>query len=174
MAKAEAQGLEALSATERAEVLSILRRMEASAGAPLSDLAKERLRSDAQKRFYQELHPELSSILRRPNGYAYDVHHNIPMEFAHKFPLRDINAAENLAAAAKPVHVSLGRVWTRLRVLLKDPDARIVEEVERLVRKHYGRWFNKVYDNSKVSNEALEAAERAALEELEVLLRAQQ
>jgi hypothetical protein len=96
------------------------------------------------------------------------------MEFAHKFPLRDINAAENLAAAAQPVHVSLGRVWTRLRKILNDPDARTVEEVERLVQKHYGRWFNKVYDNSRNSNEALEAAERAALEELEVLLRAQQ
>src|SRR5690606_28624852 len=81
MAKAEAQGLDALSATERAEILSILRRMEASAGAPLSKLAKDRLRSDAQKRFYRELHPELSSILRRPNGHAYDVHHCIPMEF---------------------------------------------------------------------------------------------
>jgi hypothetical protein len=43
IAKAEAQGLEALSATERAEVLSILRRMEASAVAPLEDAAKDRL-----------------------------------------------------------------------------------------------------------------------------------
>jgi hypothetical protein len=172
MAKAETQGLEALSATERAEVLSILRRMEASAVAPLEDAAKDRLRRDAQARFYQELHPDLSAILRGPNGHAYDIHHCIPMEFAHKFPLRDINAAENLAAAAKPVHASLGRVWTRLRKLLSDPDARTVEEVERLVRKHYGRWFNKAYDYSKGADEALEAAERAALEELEVLLRA--
>jgi hypothetical protein len=173
MAKAEAQGLEALSATERAEVLSILRRMEASAGVPLEDAAKDSLRRDAQMRFYQELHPELSAILKGHKGRAYDIHHCIPMEFAHKFPLRDINAAENLAAAAQSVHVSISRVWTRLRKLLRDPDARTVEEVERLVRKHYGRWFNKVYDNSKVSNEALEAAERAVLEELEVLLRTQ-
>ena len=172
IAKAEAEGLEALNASERAEVLSVLRRMEASVVAPLEDAAKDRLRRDAQARFYQEFHPDLSSILRGRNGNAYDIHHCIPMEFAHKFPLRDINAAENLAAAAKPVHVSLGRVWTRLRKLSGDPDARTVGEVEHLVRKHYGRWFNKAYDYSKRSDEALEAAERAALEELEVLLRA--
>jgi hypothetical protein len=38
-----------------------------------------------------------------------------------------------------------------------------------MTRRHYERWFSKVY---KTSDEALEAAERAALEELEVLLRA--
>jgi len=53
MAKAEAQGMEALSATERAEVLSILRRMEASAGVPLEKAAKASLRRDAQERFYR-------------------------------------------------------------------------------------------------------------------------
>ena len=111
------------------------------------------------------------AILRESNGYAYDIHHCIPMEFAHKFPLRDINSAENLAAAAKPVHEGVGRVWTRLRKMPGEPDARVVEDVERLVRRHFGRWFNKVYDQSGNSHEALAAAERAALEELEVLLR---
>ena len=171
IAKVETQGLEALSTTERAELQSLFGRMEGLTKVPLDVGAKTRLRRDAQTRFYEEFHPELSTILRESNGHWYDVHHCIPMEFAHKFPLRDINSAENLAAAAKPVHESVGRVWTRLRKLSPEPDAKVVDEVDRLVRRHFGRWFNKVYNPARASDEALAAAERAALEEVEVLLR---
>jgi len=171
MAKVETQGLEALTATERAELQSLFGRMEGLTTAPLERGAKDRLRRDAQTRFYEEFHPKLSSLLRESNGHAYDIHHCIPLELAHKFPLRDINSAENLAAAAKPVHEGVGRVWARLRKMSDEPDARVVEEVERLVRRHFGRWFNRAYDYAGNSDEALAAAERAALEELEVLLR---
>ena len=60
MAKVETQGLEALTATERAELQSLFSRMEGWATAPLEGGAKARLRRDAQARFYEQVHPELS------------------------------------------------------------------------------------------------------------------
>jgi hypothetical protein len=171
MAKAETQGLKALTGAERTELQSLLERLEGIASAPLEEKAKGRLRLDAQVRFYEEIHPELAALLKEANGHAYDVHHCIPLEFAHKFPLRDVNSAADLVAAGKPVHESIGRIWTRLRSMSRDPDAKTVVEVERLVRKHFGRWFNQVYSQARRADEALSSAERAALEELELLLR---
>jgi hypothetical protein len=77
----------------------------------------------------------------------------------------------NLVAAGKPVHENVGRVWARLSNRVSEPDASTVEAVERLVRKHFEGWFNTRYDRTKRFDEALVAAERAALEELERLLR---
>jgi hypothetical protein len=147
--------------------------LERLASTPLKEIpgAKGRLRDDANAYFYEKLYPGLSKILRDSKGSLYDVHHCIPLEYAHLFPLRDINAISNLAAAARPVHVKINRVWGFLKKARGEPTVAEVEEVERVVRKHFGRWFNKVYDGSESAAKELAAAESAAMGELSVLLR---
>jgi hypothetical protein len=172
MAKAESQGFEALTAAERSELRAMFARLESRLSTPLNQLgdAKRALRKDAQTLFYRKLHPEWAAKLRDADGNLYDIHHCIPLEYAHLFPLRDINAAVNLAAAAKPLHSSIGAVWTRFR---NAPETRTAEEVlraEEIVRKHFGRWFNRVYDESAKSAGELAAAESAAIGEIRALI----
>ncbi|HLL04792.1 MAG TPA: hypothetical protein VK539_29675 [Myxococcaceae bacterium] len=173
MVKAETQGLESLTIVEREQLNSLLARLERLASTPLQEIpgAKGRLRDDANAYFYEKLYPGLSKILRDSKGSLYDVHHCIPLEYAHLFPLRDINAISNLAAAARPVHVKINSVWGFLKKARGEPTVAEVEEVDRLVRKHFGRWFNKVYDGSESAAKELAAAESAAMGELSVLLR---
>jgi hypothetical protein len=114
MAKAESEGFEALTAAERGELRAMFARLESRLSTPLNQLgdAKRALRKEAQTCFYRKFHPEWATRLRDADGNLYDVHHCIPLEYAHLFPLRDVNDAVNLAAAAKPVHSSIGTVWT--------------------------------------------------------------
>jgi hypothetical protein len=173
MVKAETQGLESLTVAEREQLNSLLARLEKLTSTPLNEIAdaKGRLRDDASRYFYEKLHPELSRVLRDSRGNLYDVHHGIPLEYAHRFPLRDINAASNLAAAARPVHVKINNVWVLLKKARGEPTVAEIEEVERVVRKHFGRWFNKVYDGSESATKELAAAESAAMGEVSALLR---
>src|SRR5690606_33707256 len=132
-----------ISASRRAES-----RLESRITTPLNQLgdAKGVLRSDAKEIFYERFHPELSAVLRDFKGVRYDVHHCIPLEYAHLFPLRDVNAGVNLVAAAKPVHASINGVWTRIRSAPRIPTSEEVLRVEGIVQKHFGRWFNKVHE----------------------------
>ncbi len=174
MAKAETEGLEALTAAERSELKALVARLESRLSMPLSQLgeAKKTLRRDAQSLFYQKFHPELATRLRDAGGRFYDIHHCIPLEYAHLFPLRNINAEWNLVAAARPVHASIGNLWTRLRSAPRAPLAEEVLRVEEIVKKRFGRWFNKRYDESARSVDELAAAERVAMAEIEALIAA--
>ena len=90
------------------------------------------------------LHPELAKLLRDFNGVRYDIHHCIPLEYAHLFPMRDINAGVNLVAAARPVHTNINGVWMRLRTAPRVPTSEEVLRVEGIVQKHFVRWLNNV------------------------------
>lgn len=172
MMKAETQGVEALSVVERNELKAIFSRLETLTKTPLQELgeAKSMLRREARELFYQRYHPELAALLRSARGVPYDVHHCVPLEYAHLFPLRDINAELNLVAAAKPVHQAMGNAWTRFRMAARAPSSEEVLKVEEIVRKHFGRWFNQVYDGSVASAERLSTAEAAAIDEVNALL----
>lgn len=172
MVKAETQGLEALSAIERNELKAIVSRLEGLMTTPLQELgeAKNMLRREARELFFLRYHPELAVLLRSARGVPYDVHHCLPLEYAHLFPLRDINAELNLVAAAKPVHQAMGNAWTRFRMAARAPSSEAVLKVEQIVRKHFERWLNRVYDGSAASAEQLAAAEAAAIDEVNALL----
>ncbi len=173
MAKAETQGLNSLTMVEREQLKALFARLEELPTTPLNNLpgSKDRLRRDASSYFYERLHPELSSALKDSHGVLYDVHHCIPLQHAHLFPLRDINAASNLAAAARPVHTKINNVWARAQATKKELTAGDVEETERIVRKHFERWFNKAYDESDKAAQELATAESAALAEVQAFLR---
>ncbi len=174
IAKAETEGLEALTVAERGELRTLFARLESRITTPLNQLggAKALLRKEAKTIFYEELHPELAMLLRDASGVRYDIHHCIPLEYAHLFPLKDVNAELNLVAAAQPVHSSVGSVWTRLRNAPRAPTGEEVLRVERIVREHFGEWFNKVYDGSVTSAEELAAAQSAAINEVNALVAA--
>jgi hypothetical protein len=174
MMKAETQGLEALSLAERSELRVLLEKLEGRLATPLSQLrgAKDVLREEAKDLFYGRFHPELAGLLRDFNGVRYDIHHCIPLEYAHLFPLRDINAGVNLVAAGRPVHASVNGVWTRLRTAPRAPTSEEVLRVEGIVQKHFSRWFNKVHEGSVRSAEELAAAKAAAIEEVNALIAA--
>jgi hypothetical protein len=171
VSKAETQGLEALTVAERSELRGLFERLEKLSTTPLNKLegAKNSLRRDAQSRFYQQFHPELEAILRTDKGMLYDVHHCIPLEYAHRFPLKDINSEANLVAAAKPVHERINKVWMRFGSASRTPHENEILQVEEIVKKRFGRWFNKPYESSSSAQE-LAAAEAAAIKEVESLL----
>jgi hypothetical protein len=172
MAKAETQGLEALTRAERQELQLLFGRLEKLPTTPLNQLggAKNALREQAQTSFYNKFHPGLDRVLRDANGARYDVHHRIPLEYAHRFPLRDINSEANLIAAARPVHAKINYVWARFRRAPRTPQEEEILQVEMIVNKNFGRWFNKLYDETPTSAESLTSAELRALEEVEALL----
>ncbi|HEX8701926.1 MAG TPA: hypothetical protein VF815_24065, partial [Myxococcaceae bacterium] len=135
MVKAETQGVEALTIAERSELHALVERLEKLPSTPLNKLegAKNSLRREAQARFYQQFHPELEAILRTDKGMLYDVHHRIPLEYAHRFPLTDINSEVNLVAAAKPVHERINKVWMRFGAAPRTPHENEILQVEEIV-----------------------------------------
>ncbi|WP_224368271.1 hypothetical protein [Hyalangium versicolor] len=172
VARMEAEGFEALTAAERSELRALLLRFERLTTTPLKELdgAKDLLRDEAKTLFYGKRHPKLDALLRDIHGVRYDIHHCIPLEYAHLFPLRDVNAELNLVAAAKPIHSSVGSVWTRLRKAPRPPTAEEVLRVEEIVRARFGRWFNKIYDESAGALEELSQAKRLATNEVDALV----
>ena len=171
MSKAETQGVEALTLAERTELKVLFERLEKLPTIPLNKLegAKNSLRREAQARFYQQFHPELEAILKTDKGFLYDIHHRIPLEYAHRFPLKDINAESNLVAAAKPVHERINAIWMRFGTAARTPHENEILQVEEIVKRRFGVWFNKPYESSN-SAQALAAAETAAIKEVEALL----
>lgn len=169
-AKVETEGFESLSAAERNELTQVLRKMEQSLAAKLDRDAKSKLRAKAQDDFYEVLHPELAAVLKGPRGERYDVHHLIPLEYAHLFPELDINAAANLKAMGRPAHEGVNKMWNAFR--MKAGDSANPEQVKKMVaitEQHFGRWFNKVYEPGQ-SDALLEKATSAALNDVRALV----
>jgi hypothetical protein len=75
----------------------------------------------------------------------------------------DINASANLAGLHKNVHYSINTVWNSMREISQRLRPQDVERMVDIVNRHYGRWFNKIYDMDAA---ALANAERAALSEV--------
>ncbi|HZH75888.1 MAG TPA: hypothetical protein VEY88_07645 [Archangium sp.] len=169
--KVETEGAESLSAAERNELTQLLRRMEQSLTVKLDDDAKNAIRAKAQDDFYGVFHPELKEVLRNAKGRQYDIHHLIPLEYAHFFPELDINAAANLRALGTPVHKKINNVWTSFRTAL-GKDAATPQQVQQMAditQRHFEGWFNKLYEPGQ-SDALLEKATAAALDDVRALL----
>ncbi len=169
MAKAETQGLESLSLAERNEFRALLSRLDGLASVKLSPGTKDELRRLAREdfiKFYPDLVKNLHGLLRGP----FDVHHRIPLDFAHLFPLRDINAMTNLVAVEPRVHRLINRVWGKYtqRAGARATGAE-VEAVEKIVKKHFGQWYSNA-QSVPASEEALVRSAQGAFAELETLL----
>ena len=170
--KAEVQGIEALAATERAELRAAFLRLERLAATPLTKQEKKILRATARKHLWahlEKLDSSLPAKLVNIDGTPYWVHHRSPLEYAHLAVESDINALSNLAAASKDVHDSIGRIWTVLRSRRPNPASAEVQHLVKVIDRQYGRWFNAPYD-AILHQAPLAAAERAALAELSVLI----
>ncbi len=168
--KVETEGFESLSAAERNELTELLRRMEQSLTVKLDDKPKDALRAKAKDDFYEVFHPELHKVLRDAAGIRYDVHHLIPLEYAHLFPELDINAVANLKALGKPVHKGINKMWNVFRKEagnMASPEQ--VQQMADITQRHFGRWFNKVYEPSQ-SDALLERATAAALKDVRALV----
>ncbi|HYO54454.1 hypothetical protein, partial [Archangium sp.] len=168
--KVETEGFESLSAAERNELTQLLRRMEQSLTVKVDGHAKTALRAKAKDDFYDVFHPELAGVLREAGGARYDVHHLIPLEYAHLFPELDINAAVYLKALGKPAHEGINKMWNAFRKEAghtASPEQ--VKEMVAITQRHFGRWFNKVYEPSQ-SDALLERATAAALEDVRALV----
>lgn len=169
--KAEAQGIEALTAAERAEFRALMGRLEKLIHTPIGnrDNAKAALREWARTEYFQVHNPQLAKALGKDLLKRYDVHHKIPLEYAHLFPKLDINATGNLTGIARPVHESINAVWTAVRQVSHRIDADEVSGVAAIINKHYGRWFDRVTHAGRAS-QSVAQAEQAALKEVRALL----
>ena len=168
--KVETEGFESLSAAERNELTGLLRGVEQSLPVKLDPDAKKALRARAKKDFYDLFHPELQGVLRGAHGARYDVHHLIPLEYAHLLPELDINAAANLKALGKPVHERINTLWNAFRDQAGDTASpEQVRQMAAITERHFERWFNKVYEPSQ-SDALLEKAAAAALDDVRALL----
>jgi len=168
--KVETEGFGSLSTTERNELTQLFRRLEQSLLVKLDVDAKKSLRARAKKDFYDLFHPELQGVLRGAQGARYDVHHLIPLEYAHLLPELDINAAANLKALGKPVHERINTLWNAFRDQAGDTASpEQVRQMAAITERHFERWFNKVYEPSQ-SDALLEKAAAAALDDVRALL----
>ncbi|MCP3136576.1 hypothetical protein [Pyxidicoccus xibeiensis] len=168
--KVEVQGLASLSHAERAELQSLLGKVESRLRAPLREkYVKDKLREWARREYFETHRPGLAMELGPERLSTYQVHHHHPLEYAHLFPERNINAAENLVGMADEVHESVNAIWELVRKSPGGVSARQAEAVVGIINTHYGRWFHAVYDASK-SSRALLAAEQLALRDVRRLL----
>ncbi|MFE8601536.1 hypothetical protein [Archangium violaceum] len=154
---------------ERSELTGILRDMEQALTRQLDPSELNRLRKSAREDYFQKFHKDFAETLGKDLMRLYEVHHRSPMEFAHLFPMVDINNRANLAGVAKPVHQAINRMWNTFRPPPGTPaTTEQVEHMVGLVDRHFGRWYDKVYDSSMSG--ALDAAEQAAFAEVSALL----
>jgi hypothetical protein len=167
--KAETGGLEALTVAERAEFRALMGRLETLLHTPLKDkAAKTALRTWARRDYFQTYHPKLSKAL----GDAvedYEVHHVLPLEYAHLFPKLDINGKTNLIGLHADVHHSVNKLWSTVRTTSRPLSANDVTSVADIINKRYGRWFHTIYEPAK-NGSALAEAEQAALKAIQRLL----
>ena len=174
LTKMETEGFESLSTAERMELTQLLQRMEQVLTAKVDNDARIALRAKARQDFYALFHPELEDILRDAKGKRYDIHHLIPLEYAHLFPEMDINAAVNLTAVGNPVHTGINKAWNTFRTALGDTASpEQVRQMAAITQRHFERWYNKVYD-PRQSAPVLERATAAALDDVQALVSALQ
>lgn len=161
--KAETQSLKALSEAEKAQLRTLMGKLEGLLKTSLDTPAKDRLRSWARKEYFEMYHPELAKALGRMRLQSYDVHHLCPLEYSHLFPKLDVNGRANLVGVYNEVHESIGRIWSAVRPAADKMTPQDVRRVMDIVHRHYQRWFHLVYEPG--SAPALARAEQAALAE---------
>ncbi|HEV8430459.1 MAG TPA: DUF4157 domain-containing protein [Pyrinomonadaceae bacterium] len=169
-ARAETQGLEALTTLERARLDAIWRRMEQLISSPISQIEKGYLRTAMHGRYQAARAAEVAAF--EAAGRAYQIHHRMPLEYGHLFPGFDVNTGSNLIGLDVTVHRGVNAVWTRFRTLPADritPDA--VSRVATIVDRHFNRWYHQVPPAPGLGT-AVDGARDAALREVDLLVRA--
>ncbi|WP_224250047.1 hypothetical protein [Hyalangium gracile] len=111
--KVQLEGKGSLITAERTELRELMVGIERLIQEPLDRETKIKLRAKARQA-YKTLHPELAELLEQ-RGALLPIHHRCPLEYAHLFPEKDINAAENLAMVTQNVHKRIDALWTRFR-----------------------------------------------------------
>jgi RHS repeat-associated protein len=94
------------------------------------------LRAEANDIYYQ-VNPHL-------RGLGLQIHHRIPLEWAHLFPDADPNRLSNLVGVSRDIHDEIGRRWTAFRTkyhqLGRPPTAAEVQqqaaEIDREFSQH--------------------------------------
>jgi hypothetical protein len=163
-AKAETQGINALTAAEKREFQAIMSRLEKVLETPLDKQAKDKLWSLAREDYFRLYNPKLAERLGAEGMSHYQVHHMCPMQYAHLFPKLDINGKANLAGVHRDVHFSITAVWKSLGRASERMRPQDVNRVMEIIQRHYGRWFDRVYDPADTP--ALAKAAQAALREV--------
>lgn len=168
MAKTETKGFRELNHAEVTRLETLFQRMEAGLTTPLTRNEKRRLRRAMHKRLASS-RPAVMQAFQRA-GFKKDIHHRIPLEWAHRFPKMDINATNNLVVLEYQVHKAASAIWTRFRTA---PTARVtkshVESVARIGDRHFKHWYNKP-PASQGLNAAIQTATNRALADVDKLV----
>jgi hypothetical protein len=162
--KAETQGLQSLTEVEKQEFRALMSRLENLLQTPLDHKAKNRLWEWSREEYFELHNPQLAKVLGLEGMRAYQVHHCYPLKYAHLFPKLDINGKANLVGLHWEVHRSISSVWSSLGKTADRMKPEDIKRVVEIVKRHYGRWFDTVYDAKHAS--ALANAEQAALAEV--------
>lgn len=162
--KAEAQGINALTAAEKQQFQALMNRLEKVLESPVGADAKDELRRWSREAYFKLYNPEFASLLGKEGLKTYQVHHLCPLEYAHLFPKLDITGKANLAGLHESVHYSISRIWGSLRPVAGRMKARDVEGVMEAINRHYRRWFDSVYEPKDAA--ALARAEQSVLSEI--------
>jgi Domain of unknown function (DUF4157) len=171
--KAETEGIEALGKTERASLERLLKKLESLIDAPLAQVEKDTLRGRMGTRF-GAAKPGVDALFQSAQR-SYQIHHRLPLEWAHKFPGIDPNAGANLLGIETTVHRGVNAVWTRLRTTA--PTSKVsgnaVSRVMDIVDRHFKKWFDNVPSSSGSALEAeVQAAKASAYAEVDAIVKA--
>jgi hypothetical protein len=169
MANAETKGVESLTLAERNELQALFGRLNELTTVRLSTETKKELRKLAREEF-DRAYPELMRKMRQLAQGPIDVHHLVPLDFAHLFPLKNINAMDNLVAVEPSVHRHVNKVWgeyTRRAGTRATPTE--IEAVAKVVEKNIDRWYSRTQDVPASTEMLLQSTQRA-LQELNSLL----
>lgn len=165
-AKVQLEGKSALSGAERQELRTLMTNLEEIIHTPLDDLAKRKLRGRARD-IYIATHPQFEHLLKT-RGQALPIHHQYPLEYAHLFPERDINAAKNLVMLTRDVHERINAIWVQFRRARPQANAKEVETVARTIEERFALWYHQPQTPSQVPY-SLQKAEEAVLKQLRQL-----
>jgi len=171
MTRMETEGLEALNATEKKSFNSLLQKLESLIEAPMTTAEKDVLRSRMATRF-NAAKPGVEAAFQSA-GRGAQIHHRLPLEWAHRFPGFDVNAGKNLIGLDETVHRGVNAVWTRLRTsaAASKVDGNVVTKVIDIVDRNFGKWYDKVPGSAGAALESeVAAAKEAARAEVDALV----
>jgi len=167
--KMEAEGLEALTQAEREELRAFFLRLDDLARSPITDKGGEKLRQIATRKFWEAFSSKDPELAKRLQEAGCEVHHRFPIEHAHLEPELNINNISQLVSVPNNVHYRINAIWSRLRTQKVSVRASDVRQVVGIIDRHFQRWYNNE-EALNVTNLEAEAAKRAALDELNLLM----
>jgi hypothetical protein len=170
--KAETEGVDKLTKVERSRLRDLLEEIEALVDKPLAQGEKDILRGRMVSRFNAGKVGVDAAF--QAAGRTYQIHHRIPLEYAHHFPGFDVNTAKNLIGLETDVHRGVNALWTRLRTSAPagKVNGNVVSRVADIVDKHFGKWFDKVPGNAGAALEReVATAKSAGLNAIDALVR---